>query len=493
MNSEIDGFCIVYSQIDIRNRIEIYLNRTFHNHTAIALHNWKVSELKILFARRTTYAANKSSTTDQQSFHAQSYIEMRNIAISKYGLRCSEIELPSQTLEQGLDVLELMHNIHVFVSRYNYNLNTQCFVEKISAAPDRKHLNTISIRHVANSIRTHGTGITHTTINFAYQYLAQRFQIFSQFLFDDHIRSALLKEARKVKAETKAKSDALKTNSKQTGFRATMVEDKFEYPVERASRLVTDIRKLGLSPDGLSFIDQFRALVTEIGNALGFVRMVRLGVMHYSTNAAKFVPSSNTTSLVGDENFDAEGLSGWTKTALKNLQVELEALSTGGTDGTDYFEVLVSVFSTELRNKSNEHLQSFYLILPALTWSAAEAIVASKDALLRRGKDSQMSAFTEDGLALGIVYLLSVLNQHSAFDALRWFESTARHFDAERKRANEETSGSFGILGRSMDEKTKLQVKMDKIAALEREFIHLKHSLVAARNFVSFSSTGTVP
>ena len=50
---------------------------------------------------------------------------MRNLALQKYGLQLQEAHLPSQTLEQGLDVLEIMRNIHVFVSRYLYNLNNQ--------------------------------------------------------------------------------------------------------------------------------------------------------------------------------------------------------------------------------------------------------------------------------------------------------------------------------------------------------------------------------
>ena len=52
--------------------------------------------------------------------------------------------LPAQTLEQGLDVLEIMRNIHVFVSHYLYNLNHQIFVE---ANSQNKHLNTITIRY----------------------------------------------------------------------------------------------------------------------------------------------------------------------------------------------------------------------------------------------------------------------------------------------------------------------------------------------------------
>lgn len=48
-----------------------------------------------------------------------------------------------------------MRHIHVFVAKYNYNLNNQIFVEKSSK---NKFLNTININHIANSIRTHGTG-----------------------------------------------------------------------------------------------------------------------------------------------------------------------------------------------------------------------------------------------------------------------------------------------------------------------------------------------
>ena len=46
------------------------------------------------------------------------------------------------------------------------SFGSQIFVE---AESDNKHLNTISIRHVANSIRTHGAGIMNTAVNFTYQ------------------------------------------------------------------------------------------------------------------------------------------------------------------------------------------------------------------------------------------------------------------------------------------------------------------------------------
>ena len=41
------------------------------------------------------------------------------------------------------------------------------------------------------------------------------------------------------------------------------------YPYERALKFVRDIRKLGVNDAGKSFLDQFRILISEIGNALG--------------------------------------------------------------------------------------------------------------------------------------------------------------------------------------------------------------------------------
>lgn len=99
----------------------------FYNLTTVVLHDWKT------------------------------YGEMRRLACLQYNLETVEDNLPMQTLEQGLDVLEIMRNINVFVGKYLYNLNNQVFIEESS---NNKHLNTINISHIANSIRTHGIGNT---------------------------------------------------------------------------------------------------------------------------------------------------------------------------------------------------------------------------------------------------------------------------------------------------------------------------------------------
>lgn len=58
-----------------------------------------------------------------------------------------------------------------------------------------------------------------------------------------------------------------------------------KYPYERAEKFHRGIRKLGLNSIGLSYLDQFRILITHLGNALGYVRMLRSGSIHCSAES----------------------------------------------------------------------------------------------------------------------------------------------------------------------------------------------------------------
>eukprot|EP01034_Spumella_vulgaris_P022423 gene22423-28547_t len=107
--------------IDVKNEVTHYLDMNFYNLTTVALHDWRT------------------------------YSDMRSLAAEKLGLVLMDNYLPMGSLDQGLDVLQIMRNIHVFVSRFTYNMNMQQFVE---FRPDKssKHLNTIKIQSIAASI-----------------------------------------------------------------------------------------------------------------------------------------------------------------------------------------------------------------------------------------------------------------------------------------------------------------------------------------------------
>lgn len=64
-------------------------------------------------------------------------------------------------------------------------------------------------------------------------------------MFDEHIKSKLHKDI-KFFNENKSKLNQM-------------------YPYERAEKFNFNIRRLGLNEDGLSYLDLFRKLITEIG------------------------------------------------------------------------------------------------------------------------------------------------------------------------------------------------------------------------------------
>ena len=48
-------------------------------------------------------------------------------------------------------------------------------------------------------------------------------------------------------------------------FKETKAQTDQKYPFERAEKFNKGIRKLGLTPDGHTYLDQFRVLISQIG------------------------------------------------------------------------------------------------------------------------------------------------------------------------------------------------------------------------------------
>jgi WASH complex subunit 7 len=123
----------------------------------------------------------------------KTYQHMRILAKDKFNIDVVPSHLPSQTLEQGVDILFLLRNLQKYVTNYNYNLHTNVFIE---TTKETKQIKTISVNQVLHSIKTHGVGILGTAINTIYKFLIKKFSIFSEFLYDDFIHNPLMQEQR---------------------------------------------------------------------------------------------------------------------------------------------------------------------------------------------------------------------------------------------------------------------------------------------------------
>lgn len=140
------------------------------------------------------------------------------------------------------------------MAEFTYNLNNQVFVQINS---QNKHLDTVNIRHLANSLRTHGPGMANTTINFTYKFLRSKITALSTFMYNEQVKSRLSKDIKLFKQA----HQEISTPSQNHAYASLLFD--------RANKFKTGIRKLGVNQDGFSPLDQFRILITHIGNALG--------------------------------------------------------------------------------------------------------------------------------------------------------------------------------------------------------------------------------
>lgn len=86
-------------KISIKEEVRHYLGRVFYQMSALTPHDF------------------------------QTYEHMRVFVKEKFQMDLIPSHLPSQQIEQGVDVLQMLRELGKFVSKYNYNIHTQHFVE----------------------------------------------------------------------------------------------------------------------------------------------------------------------------------------------------------------------------------------------------------------------------------------------------------------------------------------------------------------------------
>lgn len=273
-------------------------------------------------------------------------------------------------------------------------------------------------------------------------------------MFDEHIKSRLVKDLRLLK-ETAA------TNGNM-------------YPYKNAEKFNKGIRVLGCNDDGQSYLDLFRDLISQIGNAMGYVRMIRSGGRHCCSDATLFLP--NLDNVVSFKEMCEESTLGpGTIKSSENLDHNINDLISNFIQGTEYFKLLVDVFAPVFRNPKNVHLKNFYIIIPPLSLNFVEHMILSKDKMSKKNKVG--AAFTDDGFAMGVAYILKLLDQDTNFEALHWFDSIWKHISNERKLLQEQQDKG------SVQLQQALALTEKKLKTLEEEFKLLYYSLTSARIF----------
>ena len=218
----------------------------------------------------------------------------------------------------------------------------------IETTTETKQIKTIGVNQMVYSIKTHGVGVMGTVVNTFYKFLMKKLNIFNEFLYDDFISNPLLQEQRYYK---KKKQELMN-----------------KYPHERAAKMMKSIKRLGTSKSGTNYLDKFRQLITHIGNALGYVRMIRSAALKDNANLVKYLPEMLQT--VKFEQIAAElGIENETMEAIKVFDLCVKKLFKQADDAGDYLRMIVQNFEGIGKQENTKHLRLFYLMVPPLTLS----------------------------------------------------------------------------------------------------------------------------
>ncbi|XXG67338.1 hypothetical protein AAC387_Pa06g0709 [Persea americana] len=429
--------------IDIKLQVESYLNYAFYNHTAMSSYNWKT------------------------------YSEMRQLAELKYGLVVDDIHLPEQSLDHGIDIHEIIQNLPKFAVGYLYNMYNQVFIEKVSNVQGKKNLRVFGVEHVTSSVASHGQGIISVAISSFFRFLTEKTAFLSELLQDNCVRSHSMNEVNFWKSDKEAIQ---------------------RHPIIQAERSILAAGNLSFGDHELRLLEQLHCVLSEIGNVLGLVRSLRAGDSRHASSISRFIYRSKSASSYteasqkldsGDEMVTAGRMMD-IATQKKKQSEELN----------NYFSFLISVFTVELQSDKYVHLKEFFLLIPALIISLIDCKIHRKEKMWR-GRDSGNQTYTEDGLMMGVAYILKVTGQEKSFDGLHLFADASKHFKEvlqsleESKVADQPKNSSFAGLklwGQAASQPSPIsaetQKEIDKLKRYQKEIELIQCGLNVARTIL---------
>jgi WASH complex subunit 7 len=113
--------------------------------------------------------------------------------------------------------------------------------------------------------------------------------------------------------------------------------------------------------------------VTQIGNALGFVRMIRNASLKDNSNLIKYIPKIVDEMSFEDVAADL-GIKGETLEACKMFDMSVRLLFKQAQDATDFLRILVKNFDGVFEGAECAHLKLFHIIIPSLSLNFIEHV-----------------------------------------------------------------------------------------------------------------------
>lgn len=525
-------------EINIRYYVEQHLSKVAYNLTAIAPVDW------------------------------YTYDKMMNLAGQKYHLKFINLQLPAQILDSGLDLLDITRNLGLLATRYCYDLANQLLIEKCAyrlstgsmsgsisgsttdlanmsslssyaaSTSVNQSLNVIRTSHIARSIHTHGFGLLDSAVNQSYQIMKRFINTFSKQMSDEKLAAVLRRENQQVNLHKQQQNrhnvkrfDAYHKQQTQTDNRATTLisfekVNKMAKSFKMNASDLMDHQNQRIAQRGTD-LDSIRQTITQLGNLLAFIRMLRSGALSCATKSTDYVPDLQTytsESFASSAKLEFRLCGGQVLKAAENLDQCLSHFRGSLSPQADYLSIVTELFSNLLkstgqqadrrthettsdaadgppdssslggglnhqqtRHNRRDDLRLFFLLVPALTINYIEHIISCRERVTSRSSAVKFGALVcDDGFSMGVAFLLRVLNQIEEYQQFDWLRLVCNRLN-ENKRDVERR------LGDSNSEEALRQtssVTLRRLKRLEREYTALDYTLRSALLLFGSDSCG---
>lgn len=203
-------------------------------------------------------------------------------------------------------------------------------------------------------------------------------------------------------------------------------------------------------------LEDFRILITYIGNCIAFIRILRTASFNYLSKSLEFVPFiEEIQASFGDTCQVLEFKSETVKDGCKELDSFIDMMkekfedTQEKKDETDYLRVIAKRYQGKFTPDLFAKLQYFYMLIPPLTLDYIQSLLVAKEKLLK--KNFKGGYISDDGFIIGLAYLAEIMNQSKSFEETLWFDEVkekvstevsqldekAKALEAEKKRNDE--------------------------------------------------------
>ena len=296
-------------------------------------------------------------------------------------------------------------------------------------------------------------------MNQLYKFVRRQISNFcKKFLLDESIRNLLFREA-KIFNRDKDKLSGL-------------------YPYDKAQALNRTLRTL---VDEVNYLETIRERITQIGNTLGFVRMIKNASLKDNQNLLKFIPNF-LTEFKFEEIAEELAIEGATMEAIKMFDESVRLMQKQGDDANDYLRNMVKN-NEGFADKDEKYapLKNFYILVPAVSIAYVDHVVRGRTKLQQ--KNNTDAFISDDGFPLGCVFLLRILGVSEQFNTLNWFDSVQQKLstdqqNSEGKRKNAGQKGKGGNMYE--DEAIEEELSIKRNEATKTEFSLLQFNITAS-------------